>query len=79
MEKYYRTKRRRWNELVDIHVGSDEYNLEGFMAGESSLHRVELEALGDVYPGRNSSTSSAILTSTPSLERGSKPRSPAST
>lgn len=30
MEKYYRTNRRRWNELVGIHVGSDEYNLEGF-------------------------------------------------
>ena len=49
MEKHYRTNRRRWNELVDIHVGSDEYNLEGFMVGESSLHRVELEALGNVY------------------------------
>jgi len=33
---------------VDIHVGSDEYNLECFMAGESSLHSVEFEVLGDV-------------------------------
>ena len=48
LEKYYRTNRRRWNELVDIHVGSDEYNLECFMADESSLHSVELEVLGDV-------------------------------
>ena len=48
LEKYYRTNRRRWNELVDTHVGSDEYNLEGFMAGESFLHSVELEALEDV-------------------------------
>ena len=48
METYYRTNRRRWNELVDVHVRSEEYNLEGFMAGESSLHSVELEALGDV-------------------------------
>ena len=47
-EKYYRTNRRRWNELVDIHVGSDEYNLEGFMACESFLYSVELEALGDI-------------------------------
>ena len=49
MKKYYRTNRKRWNELADIHVGSDEYNLEGFMAGESFLHSVELEALGDVF------------------------------
>jgi ubiquinone/menaquinone biosynthesis C-methylase UbiE len=48
MEKYYRTNRRRWNELVDVHVRSEEYNLEGFIGGESSLHNVELEALGDV-------------------------------
>ena len=49
LKKYYRTNRKRWNELADIHVGSDEYNLEGFMAGESFLHSVELEALGDVF------------------------------
>ena len=49
LEEYYRTNRRRWNELVGTHVGSDEYNVEGFMGGESSLHRVELEALGKVY------------------------------
>jgi 2-polyprenyl-3-methyl-5-hydroxy-6-metoxy-1,4-benzoquinol methylase len=48
LEKYYETNRRRWDELVDIHAKSDEYDLEGFLAGKNSLHGVEVEALGDV-------------------------------
>ena len=48
MEKFYRTNLRYWNELVDIHAGSREYDLEGFLEGGSSLHSIELEALGDV-------------------------------
>ena len=48
MEEYFETNKRRWNELVDIHAASKEYDLEGFLAGKNSLHRVELEKLGDV-------------------------------
>jgi SAM-dependent methyltransferase len=48
MEKYYKTNLKYWNELVDIHAKSKEYNLEGFIRGESSLHSLELESLGDV-------------------------------
>ena len=48
MKKYYGTNLRRWNELVGIHARSGEYDLEGFLAGKSSLHSLELEALGDV-------------------------------
>ncbi|TFH15737.1 class I SAM-dependent methyltransferase, partial [Candidatus Bathyarchaeota archaeon] len=48
MEEYYETNKRRWNELVDIHAKSKEYDLENFIAGKNSLHRVELEKLGDV-------------------------------
>ena len=48
MEEYYETNKRRWNELVDIHAKSNEYDLENFIAGKNSLHRVELEKLGDV-------------------------------
>jgi len=48
MEKYYNVNKRRWNELVDIHAKSDEYDLDGFIAGKNSLHSIELEALGDV-------------------------------
>ena len=48
MEKYFEVNKKRWNELVGIHVKSDEYDLEGFLRGETSLHSLELEALGDV-------------------------------
>lgn len=48
MEEYFETNKRRWNELVAIHADSEEYDLEGFIAGKNSLHRVELEKLGDV-------------------------------
>jgi SAM-dependent methyltransferase len=48
MDKYYETNKRRWNELVEIHAKSEEYDLKGFLAGKSSLHQVELDALGDV-------------------------------
>ena len=48
MEKYFDVNKRRWNELVDIHAASQEYDLEGFIAGKSSLHSIEQEALGDV-------------------------------
>ena len=48
VEKYYDVNRKRWDELVAIHAASQEYDLEGFIAGKNSLHSVELEALGDV-------------------------------
>ena len=48
MEKYYETNLKRWNELVAVHAKSDEYDLEGFLAGNNSLHSLELKALGDV-------------------------------
>jgi 2-polyprenyl-3-methyl-5-hydroxy-6-metoxy-1,4-benzoquinol methylase len=47
-EDYYETNKRRWNELVAIHAGSKEYDMEGFLMGKSSLHKVELDKLGDV-------------------------------
>jgi SAM-dependent methyltransferase len=48
LKRYYETNRRRWDELVGIHAASEEYDLQGFLDGESSLHSLELEALGDV-------------------------------
>ena len=33
---------------MDIHAASKEYDLEGFLAGKNSLHRIELEKIGDV-------------------------------
>jgi len=48
MEGFFRTNLKRWNELAKIHAESDYYDLEGFKAGKSSLHSIELEELGDV-------------------------------
>lgn len=48
MEKYYRVNKARWNELVNIHSRSDEYDLEGFMTGKITLHKLEKDLLGDV-------------------------------
>lgn len=47
-KKYYEANKARWNELVDIHAKSQEYDLNGFIAGKNSLHQPELHLLGDV-------------------------------
>jgi SAM-dependent methyltransferase len=48
LEEYFKVNKCRWNELVAIHANSEEYDLNGFIAGKNSLHRIELEYLGDV-------------------------------
>lgn len=47
-EKYFETNLKRWNELVAIHANSEEYDLEGFLAGQCSLKPLEIAELGDV-------------------------------
>jgi 2-polyprenyl-3-methyl-5-hydroxy-6-metoxy-1,4-benzoquinol methylase len=47
-KKYYEVNKARWNELVDIHAKSQEYDLKGFIAGKNSLHQAELDILGNV-------------------------------
>lgn len=37
-----------WNQMADIHVGSPEYRLAQFRAGENVLKPVELREVGDV-------------------------------
>ena len=48
LSDYYETNKKRWNELVGIHADSEEYDIEGFLAGKNSLHKAELDILGDV-------------------------------
>ena len=48
MSHYYETNKKRWNELVSIHANTEEYDIEGFLAGKNTLKPVELEILGDV-------------------------------
>jgi SAM-dependent methyltransferase len=47
-EKYFEANLKRWNELVAIHAKSDEYNLEEFLKGQTSLKSIEIDELGDV-------------------------------
>jgi len=42
------TNRAMWDERVPIHVGSDFYDVEGFLAGATTLRPFELEELGGV-------------------------------
>jgi SAM-dependent methyltransferase len=48
MSDYYETNKKRWNELVGIHAGTEEYDIESFLAGQNTLKPVELNILGDV-------------------------------
>ncbi len=48
LQKAFETNRETWNQKVAVHAKSDFYNLEAFKKGATSLHRYELEALGDV-------------------------------
>jgi 2-polyprenyl-3-methyl-5-hydroxy-6-metoxy-1,4-benzoquinol methylase len=49
MNQYMKANRRKWDELVAIHVGpSSRYGLEKFRAGGSTLGSIELEEVGDV-------------------------------
>jgi len=46
--EHLETNRRAWDEMTAVHVKSAFYNVEGFLAGESSLCPFEPEELGDV-------------------------------
>ena len=48
MDTHLEANRRHWDELVPIHLRSAYYDVEGFKAGKSSLHALEIEELGDV-------------------------------
>ena len=48
LERAYATNRARWDESVAIHAASEGYDLKGFLAGEKTLHDVEMDEVGDV-------------------------------
>ena len=48
MHEAHEINKRWWNEVTPVHVGSDFYAVDRFLAGENKLGRVEREALGDV-------------------------------
>ncbi len=47
-QEYFEVNRALWNEKTKHHVGSAFYDMEGFLAGNTSLQQPELELLGDV-------------------------------
>ena len=51
-EDYLRINRASWNNRVDAHMHSAFYDVEGFIAGNSSLKEIELQLLGDVQGKR---------------------------
>ena len=47
-KSYIETNKKTWNDRVDTHVQSEFYDLTGFIAGKSSLNKIELDLLGDL-------------------------------
>lgn len=47
-DKYTRTNRSSWDQRTVEHVRSKFYDVEGFLAGASSLKEIERDELGDV-------------------------------
>ncbi|MEJ8801628.1 class I SAM-dependent methyltransferase [Pontibacter sp. H249] len=47
-EAYFEANRSLWNQKTPVHLSSDFYNMPAFLAGQSSLNRIELSELGGV-------------------------------
>lgn len=48
LEKYFETNKESWNKKVDVHLGSELYNMEQFLLTGNSLKEIEIELLGDI-------------------------------
>lgn len=48
MKDYLTINKAAWNERTDIHFSSKFYDVAGFLSGNSSLHSIELNQVGDV-------------------------------
>lgn len=47
-QEYFEVNRALWNEKTKHHTGSEFYDMEGFLKGNTSLKEPELDLLGDV-------------------------------
>ena len=47
-QQYFNLNKKFWDSRVASHLQSDMYDMEGFLAGKSSLTEIERDALGDV-------------------------------
>ena len=48
MDEQLLTNRTHWDEVTDVHLASDFYDVESFKAGKDRLHGIESDELGDV-------------------------------
>lgn len=48
IQNYIEINRQSWNNLIDAHLKSDFYDLEGFLNGKTSLNEIELSLLGNI-------------------------------
>ena len=47
-EDYLEVNRNSWNNKTEAHLASEFYDMDGFLAGNSSLNSIELALLGDL-------------------------------
>jgi 2-polyprenyl-3-methyl-5-hydroxy-6-metoxy-1,4-benzoquinol methylase len=47
-KEYFEINKELWNAKTSIHITSDFYEMEDFMAGKNTLKPIEMELLGDV-------------------------------
>jgi ubiquinone/menaquinone biosynthesis C-methylase UbiE len=45
---YLAINKALWNKKTDVHIKSEFYGVDQFIAGKSSLHSIELDLLGDI-------------------------------
>lgn len=48
MDNYLEINKKSWNNRLDAHWDSDFYDVPKFIAGKSSLNKIELNLLGDI-------------------------------
>jgi len=48
VDKLVAANKKLWDELAAVHAESKFYDVQSFLAGKSSLKRIELEELGDI-------------------------------
>ena len=48
MKSYIVTNRKSWDDRAQKHFESEFYDVEGFLAGNTSLNEIEIKAIGDV-------------------------------
>src|SRR5213595_3167788 len=48
MDEQLAINRVHWDEVTDVHMASDFYDVETFKAGQNRLHCIERQELGDV-------------------------------